>query len=213
MEFLDLALKGDLETIIKSIGYVGLFTIIFLESGVFFGFFLPGASLLFTAGLLASQGIFNIHVLVVSLGIAAILGDQCGYWFGKYVGHALFTREDSRFFKKHYATQAHIFFEKYGPKAVVLARFVPIVRTFVPIIAGVAEMEYHKFFFYNVVGGISWAVGISYLGYYLGGSFPFVREYIGPIILLIIAATTTPLFLEFIRAWRKKRADKANPAA
>ena len=192
----------DFVAIIKTLGYAGLFTVIFAESGLIIGFFLPGASLLFTAGLLASQGFFNIYALVITLGLAAILGDSTGYWFGTKVGPKLFTREDSRFFKKKHLKQAHDFYEKYGPRAVVIGRFVPIIRTFVPILAGIAEMPYGKFLRYNIIGGILWSVGVSLLGFFLGASFPQVQEYLIPIVLIIIVLTTLPIFWEL---WKKKR--------
>ncbi len=131
----------DFMQLVRLTGYPGLFAAIFLESGVFFGFFLPGASLLFTAGILAAAGIFDVRILIPLLAVAAILGDNVGYWFGKKVGHALFTRDDSRFFKRRYVEQTHAFYQKYGTRTIVLARFVPIVRTFAPILAGVRRIS------------------------------------------------------------------------
>lgn len=189
----------DIVTLVKSIGYIGLFLIIFAESGVPFGFFLPGGSLLFTAGLLASQGLFNIWILIITLAIASTLGDSVGYWFGKKIGPKIFTRKDSLFFKKEYVTRTEEFFAKYGPKAVVLGRFVPIVRTFAPIMAGVGSMRYREFLKYNIFGAFLWGVGIAWIGYFLGRRIPNLEHYILPIILLIIFASIVPLILEFFK--------------
>ena len=189
----------DLVPLIKIVGYPGLFTAVFLESGVFFGFFLPGASMLFTAGLLASQGFFNVWVLIPLLTLAAILGDNVGYWFGNKVGIRLFLRPNSRFFKHEYLVRAKDFYDRHGALAILLARFVPIVRTFAPIIAGIVEMRYRVFFFYNIAGAIAWGAGVTFLGYYLGERFPFVQHYLMLIVFLIIVVTTIPLFWELLR--------------
>ena len=149
MSFLHILIDPTL--IIKTVGLVGIFLIIFAESGLFFGFFLPGDSLLFTAGFFASQGFVSISWLIPTLFIAAILGYQVGYAFGKRVGPALFTKERSLFFNKKYPEQAKVFYEKYGSRAIIFARFIPIVRTFAPILAGVGDMEYRTFLFYNLV--------------------------------------------------------------
>jgi len=190
----------DLLALVQLIGYPGLFTIIFLESGVFFGFFLPGGSLLFTAGILASTDIFNIWILVPLLVIAAIMGDNVGYWFGGKVGPAIFKREDSRFFKRSHLEQARTFFERYGKRTILLARFVPIVRTFAPILAGVGSMDYRVFFFYNALGAVLWAGGITLAGYFLGRAIPNAESYLGPIILGIIIVSSIPLLIEY---WRR----------
>ena len=195
----------DLVPLIKIVGYPGLFTAVFLESGVFFGFFLPGASMLFTAGLLASQGFFNVWVLIPLLTLAAILGDNVGYWFGNKVGIRLFLRPNSRFFKHEYLVRAKDFYDRHGALAILLARFVPIVRTFAPIIAGIVEMRYRVFFFYNIAGAIAWGAGVTFLGYYLGERFPFVQHYLMLIVFLIIVVTTIPLFWELLR--RRKVVD------
>ena len=185
--------------LIKLIGYPGLFAAVFLESGIFFGFFLPGASMLFTAGLLASQGFFNVWILIPLLTLAAILGDNAGYWFGNKVGIRLFLRPNSRFFKHEHLVQAKDFYDRHGALAIMLARFIPIVRTFAPIVAGVVEMRYRVFFFYNIVGALVWGSGVTFLGFYLGERFPFVEHYLMPIVLLIIVVTTIPLFWELLR--------------
>ncbi len=199
---------GELMQLVKLIGYPGLFAVVFAETGVFFGFFLPGSSMLFTAGLLASHGLFNVWILLPLITLAAILGDNAGYWFGSKVGHALFDREDSRFFKKEYLRRAHVFYERHGVRAVVLARFVPIVRTFAPIIAGIASMHYRKFLTYNVIGGILWGAGVTFAGYFLGEKVPAIDRYLTPIILGIIIVTIIPLFTE----WRKLGIEKGDEA-
>lgn len=178
--------------IIKTAGYLGLFGIIFAESGLFFGFFLPGDSLIFTAGFLASQGYLSLNWLLLILLIAAIGGDNVGYWFGAKIGPMIFRRDDSRFFKKEYVNQAHNFFEKYGGKSLILARFIPIVRTFVPIVAGVGRMPYQRFFLFNVVGGLFWILGLTLAGYFLGRVIPNVDQYIIPIIAVIIVLSILP---------------------
>jgi membrane-associated protein len=186
---------------VKAIGYPGLFAVVFLESGVFFGFFLPGSSMLFTAGLLATKGLFNVWVLIPLLSLAAILGDSAGYWFGRRVGTSFFFRTDSAFFRHEHLETAKEFYDRHGVLAVALARFVPIVRTFAPIIAGIVNMRYRVFLAYNVLGGILWAAGVTFLGYYLGEKVPFVSHYLTPIILVIIIVTCIPIFWEL----QKKR--------
>lgn len=187
-------------------GYTGIFAVIFLESGVPFGFFLPGASLLFTAGILASQGIFNPYILIPLVTIAAILGDNAGYWFGAKVGIKLFVRPDSRFFKREHLAQAQHFYEKHGAKTIVLARFIPIVRTFAPIVAGIARMNYRKFILFNILGAFLWATCITAAGWLLGERFPVIEEYITLIILGIVAVTMIPVFRE---AWKAYKANEA----
>jgi membrane-associated protein len=194
----------DLLAIITTAGYFGLFAIVFAESGLFFGFFLPGDSLLFTAGFLASQGTISIGLLLPLLIIAAISGDSVGYAFGARVGPKIFTRKESRFFKPDHVTRAHEFFVKYGKKAIVLARFLPILRTFVPIIAGVAKMPYREFIMYNIIGGISWVSSMLLLGYFLGRQVPDAEKYLHPIIIVIIIVSFLPMLNE-IRKVRKKK--------
>jgi len=194
----------DLPRLIETAGYIGLFAIIFAESGLFFGFFFPGDSLLFTAGLLASQGIFNIWILTASLALAAILGDNVGYWFGAKVGPALFSREDSFFFHKRHLERTRIFYEKYGPQAILLARFIPIIRTFAPIFAGVGNMRYSLFLAYNIAGGILWSVGCTLLGYFLGRALPQSEGYLLPITLIIVVVSILPLAREWYVSSRRK---------
>ena len=189
-------------TIITTLGYIGLFSIVLAESGIFVGFFLPGDSLLFTAGLLASQGVLNIWALLIIIPIAAAIGDSIGYWFGSWVGPKLFTKDDSFFFNKKHIDRSRAFYATYGPRAIVLARFMPIVRTFVPIVAGVASMHYKTFVFYNIVGSLLWGAGVTLLGYFLGRSFPEIEHYLLPIIGAIVIVSLLPIALEW---WRSKK--------
>ncbi|HEY3428192.1 MAG TPA: VTT domain-containing protein [Acidimicrobiia bacterium] len=192
----------DPRDLLVTFGTIGLFLIVFAESGLFFGFFLPGDSLLFTAGLFAAQGILNLPLILIGCFVAAVAGDQVGYVFGQRVGPALFRRPDSRLFKQEYVTRAQAFFEKHGPKTIVLARFVPIVRTFAPILAGVGSMRYRTFVSYNLIGGFLWAVGVTLLGYGLGELVPDIDAYLLPIIAVIIAISLMPVFFEW---WRRRR--------
>lgn len=178
--------------LVKTLGYAGVFSIIFAESGLFFGFFLPGDSLLFTAGFLSSQGLLNIYVLLAGSCVCAIAGYFVGYIFGKTVGPKIFTKDDSLFFKKRYIHDTEIFFEKYGKKAVFLSRFLPIVRTFVPIVAGVGKMDQGVFNFYNALGGAVWTIGLTLMGFYLGRLVPNADHYITLIIIAIIVISLLP---------------------
>jgi membrane-associated protein len=182
--------------LVRSVGYPGLFAAVFFESGVFFGFFLPGSSMLFTAGLLATTGIFNPWVLIPLMALAAILGDSAGYWFGSYMGVSIFFWGDSRFFRHDYLERAKEFYEKHGVLSIVLARFIPIVRTFAPIFAGIVRVRYSLFLTYNILGGILWASGVTFLGYFLGRKVPFISGYITPIVIVIIVASFIPLLWE-----------------
>ncbi len=191
----------DLIPLIKTAGYLGLFGIVFSESGLLIGFFLPGDSLLFTAGFLASQGFLNIWYLLPLMFLGAVLGDNVGYAFGFKVGPMLFTREESIFFHKDHLERAKIFYEKYGKKAIVIARFMPGIRTFAPILAGVGKMDYRTFMSYNLVGGLLWGTGMPLLGYFLGNTIPGVDKYLLPIILLIIFLSVLP---SLIHIWKEK---------
>jgi membrane-associated protein len=184
----------DLTELIKTVGYAGIFFMTFAESGLFFGFFFPGDSLLFTAGFLASQNYLNINILVPLVVIAAIGGDSAGFWTGGHLGRWLMKQKESFFFKRKYIKKANEFYDKHGGKALVLARFVPAVRTFIPIVAGMADMEYKKFITYNVFGGLLWGAGMSLMGYYLGSFIPGVDKYLLPIIALIIFLSVLPGF-------------------
>lgn len=194
----------DIVGLVQTFGYVGILAIVFAESGVFFGFFLPGDSLLFTAGLLAGQGFLHIGILVLLVPLAAILGDNFGYWFGAKVGPKLFTREDSFFFHKHHIERTREFYAKYGVKAIVLSRFVPIVRTFTPVLAGVGGMPYRVFMKFNILGGVLWSAGLLLLGYFLGSAVPGIDGYLTPIILSIIAISVVPIIYEAIKDRRSK---------
>jgi membrane-associated protein len=195
----------DLMTILPTIGYLGIFAIIFAESGLLIGFFLPGDSLLFTAGFLASQGFFNIVILALLSFIAAVAGDSVGYWFGHKVGRRLFHKKDSFFFHKENLIKAEKFYEKYGKKTIILARFLPVVRTFAPIVAGIGTMHYQTFISYNIIGGAIWGIGMPVAGYFLGRSIPNVDKYLLPIILLIVIISVAPTFLHLIQEYLKKK--------
>ncbi|MFI6937231.1 DedA family protein [Streptomyces sp. NPDC050287] len=184
----------------------GLLLIVFAESGLLIGFFLPGDSLLFTAGLLITSGQldFPLWGAIALICVAAVLGDQAGYMFGKKVGPSLFNRPDSRLFKQENVVKAHEFFEKYGPKSLILARFVPIVRTFTPIVAGVSGMRYRSFLVFNVIGGVLWGAGVTLLGSWLG-NIDFVNKNIEAILILIVLISVIPIAIEFLRARSKSK--------
>lgn len=182
----------DLAEVIRTIGYIGVFAIVFAESGLLFGFFLPGDSLLFTAGFLASQGFFDIKLLTVGCFAAAVSGDSVGYYIGHKFGRKLFNKEDSLFFHKDHLVRAHTFYKKHGGKTIILARFMPVIRTFAPIVAGIGEMKYSTFLFYNIIGAVLWAIGITFAGFYLGSAIPDVDKYLLPIIGIIILASVSP---------------------
>ncbi|MFC6018949.1 DedA family protein [Plantactinospora solaniradicis] len=192
----------DPEWLISTFGLLGILAIVFAESGLLIGFFLPGDSLLFTAGLLTADGeyiTYPLWLVCLLITIAAIAGDQVGYAFGKKVGPALFRRPNSRLFKQENLLKAHEFFEKYGARSIVLARFVPIVRTFTPIVAGVSGMRYRTFVVYNVIGGILWGTGVTVLGFFLG-QIPFVKENIELILIGIVFVSVIPIAIELLRA-------------
>jgi membrane-associated protein len=202
--------------------YFGFLAIVFAESGIMIGFFLPGDSLLFVAGFLSYLGttpdgpFIMPNIALVSLGafIAAVAGDQVGYLFGKRVGPALFRRPDSRLFKQKYLVKAEEFFEQHGSKTIILARFVPIVRTFAPIVAGAGNMKYRTFITYNIIGGFVWAVGLTQAGYWLGKTFPSLGESIDKVIIVIVLVSLLPLGIEFLRHRRKAaKAAAAMPTA
>ncbi len=183
----------DPSALVHDFGYLGIFIALFLESGIFFGFFLPGDSLLFAAGLLASQHYLSvIGVILVSIA-AAILGNNAGYYTGKKFGRTLFNKPDSFWFSPKRIDEAHRFFEKEGPQSLVLARFIPAVRTFVPIAAGVAKMKYRSFLIFNALGGLLWGISLPVLGYTLGKSVPSIDKYLLPTVFLIIAISAIPI--------------------
>lgn len=190
-----------LDTLISVVGVAGIAGIIFAESGLLIGFFLPGDSLLFTAGFLVHQNIltFNIHLLVFVLFVAAALGDSVGYAFGKRIGRRLFRRKDSLLFHKENLRRAEDFYEKHGAKTIVLARFVPVVRTFAPIIAGISSMRYRTFLVYNLIGALLWAVGLTYLGYFAGDVIERAGINIEYVILGIIFISVLPPLIHVLR--------------
>ena len=198
----------NVEALVQWAGYVGLTAIIFAETGLVFGFFLPGDSLLVTAGLLASQPQFglNVYLLGVILSIAAIVGDAVGYWIGRMSGPRLFKKEESMFFKPKYLRQAHDFYERHGGKTIVLARFMPIVRTFVPVVAGAAGMSYTRFTFFNVFGGIFWIWSMLFTGYFLGNYIPGIDEHIEIVIIVVVFLSITPGIYHWWKARRERAA-------
>jgi membrane-associated protein len=205
----------DPDKLISTFGLIGILVIVFAESGLLIGFFLPGDSLLFTTGLLVSDGKYisqPLWLVCLLLWTAAVLGDQVGFLFGRKVGPSLFNRPDSRFFKRENVDKAHEFFEKYGPRSIVLARFVPIVRTFTPIVAGVARMRYRTFVVYNVVGGFLWACGVTLLGHSLG-QVRFVRDNIEFILIAIVLISVIPVAIEVLRARSASRKRAAREGA
>jgi membrane-associated protein len=204
----------DPNTLLDNFGIWGLLLVVFAESGLLIGFFLPGDSLLFTCGLLITSNRldFPLWAAVALICVAAILGDQAGYLFGKKVGPSLFSRPDSRLFKQENVVKAHEFFEKYGPKSLVLARFVPIVRTFTPIIAGVSGMKYRSFLTFNIIGGVLWGAGVTLLGSWLG-KIDFVKSNIEAILILIVLVSVIPIAIEFLRARSKAKKNPPEPEA
>lgn len=191
----------DLAQIIQTVGYIGLFAIVFAESGLFFGFFLPGDSLLLTAGLLASQGRLEIAVLLLVLPVAAILGDGVGYWFGKRAGPHIFKRENSLLFRRKNLLAARAFYDRHGGKTIMLARFMPFIRTFAPIVAGAVEMPYRRFLLFNVTGGLIWGVGVTLAGYFLGQAIPDIDRYFLAVVAVVILVSALPAMLHVVREY------------
>ena len=191
------------KSIIQFGGASLLFLVVFAETGLFLGFFLPGDSLLFTAGLLCGIQLFQIHIVLLVSGLcgAAIVGNLVGYWFGHRAGMALFKREDSWLFKKRYLDLTHGFYARHGGKAIVLGRFLPIIRTFAPILAGVIQLDFKRFMLYNVLGSIAWVFSLTLIGYYLGHIFPWLINYLEYIVFVLIVVTMIPV----IRAYRKEK--------
>jgi len=205
LEFLyDLA-RGvySLDSLIQWGGYTVLFAIVFAETGLLIGFFLPGDSLLVTAGLVASAGALNIWWLNVLLIVAAVVGDSTGYAIGRRLGPRLFTRQKSLLFNPAHVARTRRFYERYGAKTIVIARFVPIVRTFAPVLAGVGEMEYRRFVFYNVAGGVGWVVSMTSAGY-LMGQFPVIGSNIHIVVLIVIVLSLIPIAVELLRERRRR---------
>ena len=182
----------DIASLIQAVGYLGVFTIVFLESGLLIGFFFPGDSLLFTAGFLASQGFFDIKILIAGCFAAAIAGDSIGYLIGAKLGPKIFSKDNSIFFHKKHLERAQRFYDKHGGKTIILARFIPVIRAFAPVVAGVGKMNYKRFVFFNFFGAVLWAIGVTLAGYYLGSLIPDVDQYLLPIVGLIVIASVLP---------------------
>jgi membrane-associated protein len=198
----------DPQWLISTFGLIGILAIVFAESGLLIGFFLPGDSLLFTTGLLVAGGEYlhqPLWLVCLLVSIAAVAGDQAGYLFGRRFGPSLFRRPDSRLFKQENLTKARSFFERHGARSIVLARFVPIVRTFTPIVAGASWMHYRTFLLFNVLGGALWGCGVTILGYFLG-ELPFVKSNIELILIGIVVVSVLPVVVELLRARPPDRA-------
>ncbi len=198
------------DELIRVGGYLGIFAVVFAETGLLVGFCLPGDSLLVTAGLLASQGgTLNVWLLASLLSVAAILGDSVGYAIGYYFGPRVFNRDDSWLFHKDHVARTQRFYEKYGSKTIVLARFVPIVRTFAPTVAGVGKMDYRRFLMFNVMGGIGWVWSMTLIGYFLGRTIPDLEHHLHWVVLIVIAVS----FLPLVREWMVARRERATSTA
>jgi len=187
------------ESIINYGGTALLFFVVFAETGLLLGFFLPGDSLLFTAGLLCGTGIFHtsIDMLLLGLCISGITGNVAGYWFGKKIGGRLFMKNDSLIFKKKYVTMTSDFYKRHGGKTLILGRFLPIIRTFAPILAGVIKIDFKKFMLYNIVGCVAWVASLTLIGYFLGKEYPQVKDYLEYIILFLIVITSIPVVITY----------------
>lgn len=190
------------------LGYALLFAIVFAETGLLVGFFLPGDSLLFTVGVVAGAGQLNLFAINVLLIVAAIVGDATGYLLGKQAGPHVFNRPDSRFFKREHLIRTQEFYDKHGGKTIIYARFVPIIRTFAPFIAGVAGMPYHRFLAFNIFGGIGWVVLMTTAGYFLGG-IPIIQRHFEKVVILIVLVSVLPIAVEFLKSRRKQPATVA----
>jgi|SRR5579872_1569487 len=190
---------------LETAGYIGLFIIIFAETSVFIGFFLPGDSLLFTAGLLSSIGYFHIVTIIIIAFIAAVLGDNVGYAVGRKYGSKIFRRQNSLLLDKEYISKAESFYNRHGGKTIIIARFLPVVRTAAPVLAGVGKMRYGIFLMFNLVGAILWTVSLNLLGYYLGKTFPKADRYIIEIIVLIVVVSIAPTAWAILKSAERRR--------
>jgi len=206
LEFFRDLVRGaySLDSLVQWGGYGVLFAIVFAETGLLVGFFLPGDSLLITAGLLAANGTLNIWWLNGLLIVAAVVGDSVGYAIGRRLGPRLFTRQKSLLFNPAHVERTRRFYEKYGAKTIVIARFVPIVRTFAPVLAGVGRMEYRRFIFYNVAGGVGWVVSMTWVGYLLRQSIPNIGSYIHIVVPIVIVLSCIPIAVELLRERRRR---------
>ncbi len=194
---------GNLTELITTIGYVGLFAVVFAESGFFLAPFLPGDSLLFSAGILAAEGYFSIFILVPIFVLAAIFGDSFGYWFGKRFGKKIFEG-NIPYLNLDHLEKTRVFYEKHGAYSITIARFVPVVRTFTPIFAGAAEMHYGTFLRYNIFGAMLWGAGVTLLGFFLGKLIPDIERYVIPVALVIILVSFYPIYREYRKMSKKK---------
>jgi membrane-associated protein len=206
VEFLSGIIGGaySLDDLIRWGGYVVLFAIVFTETGLLIGFFLPGDSLLITAGLVAAAGGLNIWWLNVILIVAAVTGDSVGYAIGVRLGPRLFTRPKSLLFNPRHLERTRAFYARHGSKTIVIARFVPIVRTFAPVVAGVGQMEYRRFVFYNVAGGVGWVTSMTWAGYALGRAIPNVADYVHVVVVVVVVLSVIPIVVELIRERRRR---------
>jgi membrane-associated protein len=189
---------------IAAAGYVVILFVVFAETGLAAGFFLPGDSLLFVAGLFAADGKFNLFALLIGVFLAAVIGDAVGYFTGAKMGPHLFKRQKSLLFRPSHLQKAQAFYEKYGGKTIIIARFVPIVRTFAPIVAGAAQMPYRQFVVFNVIGGFLWVFTMILGGFFLGRAFPALREHIEIVVIVIVALSLMPPVIEYLKSRREK---------
>jgi len=196
--------------LIRMGGLIGLVVVVFAETGLMVGFFLPGDSLLVTAGLFAAKGDLNIVWLNLALMAAAIVGDATGYWIGRRAGQALYSRPNSFFFRKQHLVKTHEFYEKHGGKTIVIARFVPIIRTFAPVVAGAAEMTYRQFAIYNIAGGIGWVASMTLIGYFLGRAIPDIDKHIHIVVAVVIFLSLLPGIISILRERMKARSGRAS---
>ncbi|HRH24167.1 MAG TPA: DedA family protein [Candidatus Paceibacterota bacterium] len=200
-------LHATLPDIIRSVGYIGVFLIVFIESGVPFGVLipLPGDTLLFSAGILAASSAFDLIPLIATIVAGAILGDTVGYWFGAKYGPKLFTKEDALFLNKRHLERTERFYEKYGRRAIIFARFLPVFRTIVPIAAGMGSMKYSVFLRYNIAGAFIWGISVTMLGYYLGSVIPDIDKYLLPILFIIIFLSSASVISEVLKARKEQK--------
>lgn len=194
---------SDVRGLVQAGGYVALAIIVFAETGLMIGFFLPGDSLLVTAGLFAAKGDLNIFLLNGLLMFCAIVGDATGYYIGRKLGPALFRREDSLLFKKKHLIATHEFYERHGGKTIIIARFVPVVRTFAPVVAGIGNMGYRRFAMFNIIGGIGWVFSMTMIGYLLVTLFPATEKHIEKVIIIVIFVSILPAIIEWLRSKRR----------
>lgn len=188
-----------IDKIILGGGYLAIGLTIFAESGLLIGFFLPGDTLLFGAGILAAQGVFSLPLLIATIVAGAIIGDNVGYSIGHRFGPRLFERKDGAIFKQEYLTRAEAFYQKHGGKTIIIARFVPIIRTFAPVVAGISNMPRRQFFAYNIIGGLLWGTTLPIIGYYVGSKLPWIENYVEPVILTVVVLSVAPAIIHLLR--------------